>query len=226
MSAASMVRHQLSEWGEGLASAPRLRALFASAGSCGARRSACAVVFGLTLACSGAAQRSGSLVRTGLAAPVAWLSSALPACPNFDSTLGVIAGVFGDVDGDGSADVIGSTCDPHGRVCVMQLCLGSSAGQLLLAASWSSRGLDWVQPFAGAAPRSFDAYPAIATGACFSPRRFEWADDGADTCRSQVTSASATVDVLASIAVEVRGEPLATSRNAPRFRAWLRRLAQ
>jgi len=85
----------------------------------------------------------------------------------------------GDVDGDGRADFVETTCgDGAGaEACVMRLCLSAAQGGGLMAAAWTARVPQSIVALGGAAvPRDFEAFEVTDTGAgaCVVGRRFHW----------------------------------------------------
>ncbi len=83
----------------------------------------------------------------------------------------------GDIDGDGRADFLETTCDGVEHECVMQLCVGTDAG-FAYAAAWRAPDAESIVALAGRAPRDFEGYsvePAFPGGpACAHGRRFTW----------------------------------------------------
>lgn len=89
----------------------------------------------------------------------------------------------GDVDGDGRADILETTCAEHAApdACAMRLCLSTAKGGHLMAAAWTAHVPNAVAALGNqATPRDFEAFELkLSTfGACLVGRRFHWGRGG------------------------------------------------
>lgn len=114
---------------------------------------------------------------TPIAAP--WHAELAKSCGSAPAVSRARLAPAGDVDGDGRADFVETTCSEQAdtEACVMRLCLSAAQGGGLMAAAWTARAPQSVVALGGAAvPRDFEAFEVTDTGAgeCIVGRRFHW----------------------------------------------------
>jgi hypothetical protein len=120
--------------------------------------------------------------QTAAVSPSPWIGGLRP-CPIPPPASGATWTPIADVDGDGRADAIQTTCGATAAAdnCATRLCLQAPDGSFVNAVAWTSSSPQGAIGLDGRAPRDFEAFgPLEATTVlrCVAGRRFAWGDGG------------------------------------------------